>query len=358
MDASIKDEIASAIINYMDGMINHADIPQIPRQFTENPAFIQLHEKILAIREVLSTFVTGDLSKPISATGYLADSCKSLQTNLRYLIWKIQQIETGDYNHRIDFMGDFSKTFNSMAEKLAANAKTSRRKEEDLVNLALSLQKEMRLNDEKRNAVLEELRKRESEFKYHAQHDSLTGILNRRSFLDQALAKLQSAKAAGVSCCICMLDIDHFKKLNDTYGHVLGDEALRHVVQQSMKRLRQSESDIIGRYGGEEFVFFFYGTDAQQGAMIAEHIRILLAESKFKLSAGKDLTITASFGVCAIPEGWHDAYDIELLMHMIEAADQAMYAAKAKGRNRVCVAPTKVDMVDNFPDILPPPMTK
>jgi diguanylate cyclase (GGDEF)-like protein len=208
-----------------------------------------------------------------------------------------------------------------------------------LRELADSLRDEINL----RNLSMAALQERESRFKYLASHDPLTGALNRRSFMERAGLELKTAALAGVTCGIVMMDLDHFKIFNDTWGHQAGDEALRHVVKVMGSLLRKN--DFLGRYGGEEFVFFFSHAGRNTGIAIAERMRKAIAGTSIQLESAQ-ASITASFGVCildhiegAAPTGCADenfnddvVVSLEALIHN---ADLALYRAKAEGRNRV-----------------------
>jgi diguanylate cyclase (GGDEF)-like protein len=199
-----------------------------------------------------------------------------------------------------------------------------------LRELADSLRSEIN----QRNSSVEALQEREIHFRYIATHDSLTGAMNRASFLERASRELRSAFTTGGSCGVVMMDIDHFKKFNDTWGHLAGDEALRYVVNVVGSILRKN--DFLGRYGGEEFVFFFGGADLSTSMAIAERIRDTMASNPINLENGP-VAVTASFGVAvaAMEEAPGDDY----IDSIINNADMAMYQAKKAGRNRVVCFP-------------------
>jgi diguanylate cyclase (GGDEF)-like protein len=159
--------------------------------------------------------------------------------------------------------------------------------------------------------------------------DGLTGLSNRRAFLERLavdLARLDGRHPCGV----VMLDIDHFKKVNDTYGHPFGDEVLRGVASVIGKGVRKG--DTAGRYGGEEFVLFLHMADAERAREGAERFRRMIRQIRFS-HAGKEIAVTASFGVACSP--WHGNGAEELL----KRADEALYLSKQRGRDRVTVYP-------------------
>jgi diguanylate cyclase (GGDEF)-like protein len=159
--------------------------------------------------------------------------------------------------------------------------------------------------------------------------DGLTGLSNRKAFLEQLavdLARLDGRHPCGV----VMLDIDHFKRINDTYGHPFGDEVLRDVASVLGKGVRKG--DTAGRYGGEEFVLYLHMVDTKQAREGAERFRLKIKKSRFA-HAGKEITVTASFGVACAP---HHGTGVEELM---KHADEALYLSKQRGRDQVTVYP-------------------
>ncbi len=160
--------------------------------------------------------------------------------------------------------------------------------------------------------------------------DPLTGLHNRRH-LDAALPlALQAAQARHVPVSLLMVDLDHFKRINDQHGHPAGDEVLRRVADLLRRSARSS--DITGRYGGEEFLLILPGLAKPDATQRADQLRETIAGLAVDLDDGQRLALTASFGVATCPpdSGHADA--------LIAAADAALYAAKGGGRNRVVVA--------------------
>jgi diguanylate cyclase (GGDEF)-like protein len=154
--------------------------------------------------------------------------------------------------------------------------------------------------------------------------DGLTGIFNRRFFELRILEEIERARRYGLSMAVVMADIDQFKKLNDEFGHLLGDEVLRQVSSLFHQQLRKM--DVVCRYGGEEFAILLTQTTAQHAMGVAEKLRRLVESWQFP---GVARTVTISAGVAAFPE--HGTIRDEI----VRAADNALYAAKQAGRNRV-----------------------
>jgi diguanylate cyclase (GGDEF)-like protein len=159
--------------------------------------------------------------------------------------------------------------------------------------------------------------------------DGLTGLSNRKAFLEQLEVDLTRLDGRH-PCAVVMLDIDHFKSVNDTYGHPFGDEVLRGVASVLGKGVRKG--DTAGRYGGEEFVLYLHMADTEQAREGAERFRRKIRKSSFA-HAGKEIVVTASFGVACAPH--HGKGVDELLKH----ADEALYLSKERGRDRVTVYP-------------------
>ena len=174
-----------------------------------------------------------------------------------------------------------------------------------------------------------ELTRANEELQRMAVTDPLTGVSNRRALIARLQAEIARAQRYGHPLGLIMADIDHFKQVNDRYGHDTGDIVLRHMAQTCSELLRVS--DVIARYGGEEFVILVPETGEADALELAERLRAALAASPVQV--GEDaIRITASFGVAMLGAGDRDG---DSLFHR---ADQAMYAAKQAGRNRVMLA--------------------
>ena len=159
--------------------------------------------------------------------------------------------------------------------------------------------------------------------------DPLTGILNRREFLASSKREFDRARRYHSVMSVIMLDIDHFKKINDTYGHATGDEILLTLVATVQKLLRSP--DIFGRLGGEEFAVVLPATDQAGGATVAGRLREAVEALSYQLDGKTKVTFTISLGVSSWRPG--DSGMEELLAR----ADNALYVAKGSGRNRVCL---------------------
>jgi diguanylate cyclase (GGDEF)-like protein len=318
-------------LEHIRKLLKENTIPELKGDLADLPVLRDLHEDLAAIRNILYSFSAGDISPLIRARGILPGCLKALQAHLRHMIWQVQMVEQGDFSQQVQFMGEFSAAFNHMVKQLDSTIQELKKKEEALTALTENLQNEVTL----RNSTLEALQASESRFKYLASHDPLTGALNRRSFMERAASELQIAAGMNIPCCLAIMDIDHFKRFNDTFGHLAGDEALRHIVRVISAALRKN--DFMGRYGGEEFVLLFNGADKATGLTIAGRVRASVESSPVVIEAGNQ-PITASFGVALAGEITRRGENY--IQELINCADIALYQAKETGRNRVvCYTP-------------------
>jgi two-component system, sensor histidine kinase LadS len=168
-----------------------------------------------------------------------------------------------------------------------------------------------------------------TEAERRAQTDPLTGALNRRSIVERLEAACTRAQARGLPISLLFIDLDHFKEINDTFGHAAGDACLHAIIKPIQAELRQS--DVVGRYGGEEFVVILSSADVSAARPIAERIRERVAETSVE-GFGAPIQLTCSIGVATsdMLGVWGEK--------LIARADAAVYAAKKSGRNRVQVA--------------------
>ena len=159
--------------------------------------------------------------------------------------------------------------------------------------------------------------------------DPLTGLQNRRSLFELGKIEFARSHRSRRPFCCMMLDLDHFKQVNDNYGHPVGDQVLQEFAERCKCSVR--DVDLVGRYGGEELLIFLPETDLQTAIQVAERLRASVAEKPIIVS-GQKVNITVSIGVSGKDE---NTFQLETL---IARADQAMYIAKHKGRNRVAVS--------------------
>ena len=175
-------------------------------------------------------------------------------------------------------------------------------------------------------------------------HDELTGLLTSKSFFSELRREAARAESDGRPFCVLMMDIDHFKAVNDTHGHLVGSQTLEEVGSLITNALRAG--DVAARFGGEEFAAFLLNADCAQGLVAAERVRTAIESNPFSAvrrgaagGAGETLRLTISVGVAAYPDDARDPIEL------VELADTALYRAKNMGRNRVvayCVSPPEL----------------
>lgn len=168
-------------------------------------------------------------------------------------------------------------------------------------------------------------------------HDELTGLLTSKSFFSELNRETERAEAEGRTFCVLMMDLDHFKSVNDRFGHLVGSQTLETVGGLIKDALRAG--DVAARFGGEEFAAFLLNATYQQGAVAAERVRAAIENHRFdtsrRIESGEtlidanELRLTISVGVAAYPEDARDS------VKLVELADTALYRAKRTGRNRV-----------------------
>ncbi len=159
--------------------------------------------------------------------------------------------------------------------------------------------------------------------------DRLTGVANRQALLAALFAEVERASRYDRPLCVAFVDIDHFKAVNDSYGHAAGDTVLRGVAQSIAESLRTS--DLIGRYGGEEFMLILTETTVEEGAELSEKLRKLVERTRFSIDGNANLSVTISIGIVG---GSGQKLRMETL---VRDADAAMYSAKSLGRNQTYI---------------------
>jgi diguanylate cyclase (GGDEF)-like protein len=238
---------------------------------------------------IATVFVVG-LGAAIAVGTALA---RSIMTPLRALKSGVDRFGAGDLSYRmsltgLDEFGQLGRTFNAMADKLEQSLATLREQ---------------------------------------STHDDLTGLFNYREFNRQLTEEVERSRRYTRPFSLLMLDIDHFKVVNDTYGHMAGDEALQALATLIRREIRPV--DLVARYGGEEFVMLLPETTGPGALELGERLRAFIAGHAVPLSTGHTIFLTVSIGLATYPD------DADSLPRLVNLADQALYAAKSAGRNRV-----------------------
>lgn len=215
------------------------------------------------------------------------------------------------------------------ATSIAAISMSNHHLAEALINSKNSQTELIDLNTDLENQVLErtlELEDAKQKAEQQARTDVLTGLNNRRAFFERAERIDAQSRRYNHAYVLAMIDIDHFKLVNDTWGHEAGDDALKVVGQIIFKSLR--ETDILGRIGGEEFAVMLPETTVTEGALLVERLRKAIEDAKIQTSKG-EINVTISIGVAALEE-LNSSLDT-----VVANSDAALYLAKDAGRNRV-----------------------
>jgi diguanylate cyclase (GGDEF)-like protein len=183
-----------------------------------------------------------------------------------------------------------------------------------------------------------EVKRLQAKLEHQAYYDELTQIYNRRAFLQQCEQDFEVAKKASSPFSVILMDIDYFKRVNDTYGHHIGDEVLKHVAQVCQMQFK--EGQVFARYGGEEFVLALKGFTAFQAEALGNGMRKNLALHPLILAEGA-ISVTLSLGVAEATEKTS-----ETLYQLLNKADQALYMAKQQGRDQACVYAEGAEVLD------------
>ena len=171
------------------------------------------------------------------------------------------------------------------------------------------------------------------DLQFAAAHDALTGLWNRGAIIDLLKREVSRRQRTGDALGVIMADIDYFKKINDTHGHLIGDAVLQEVTRRLAVGVRPY--DVVGRYGGEEFLVVFPGCNAANLIVGAERLRHCIGDQPIETSAGQ-ISVTLSLGLASVEQNEKETLACEAFLR---TADEALYAAKARGRNRVEIAP-------------------
>ncbi|MGI6105992.1 MAG: diguanylate cyclase [Raoultibacter sp.] len=253
----------------------------------ENPKLESAIEALLELRKVSCALSRGKIDEKVIGRGYILSCIKALQANLNHMAWQLEQVSKGDFSQRIDYLGNFSDSFNAMCQRL-----------------------------EGQSQALNEL----------ARQDGLTKLANRQ-YLNEYMADLfEGNRFAGTDLSIMLFDLDYFKRINDTYGHEAGDIVLQNIAQELKTAFRTS--DFIARYGGEEFVVILPGINLEQAKVIAGRALDYIRNTPIRVNGDLEISITTSVGISEKVEADTKPEDV------LRRSDMALYKAKLSGRDR------------------------
>lgn len=236
-----------------------------------------------------------------------------------------RQISAGSLDARVplvrrdDELALLGRVFNEMAEEMETYTT-------DLEAIVADRTRELQASHDALEAANDELGEAVVRLRKMARTDGLTGLLNHRAFFEALEIGLQQADRGDRPLCLLMVDVDHFKRFNDTHGHPAGDRVLAEVANLLQQNLRGT--DVIGRYGGEEFAILLVDAGRDAAIRVAEKLRNAIRDKDFETATGVE-QITISIGIGAFPE------DARLPGDLVVRADDALYRAKSLGRDRV-----------------------
>lgn len=299
-----------------DSFVRHIDSMLAKKEPFDETQCADLYAAVLRLgfggkdgtREAAIDAVGGDLERAIAATTEILQKAGS---------------ETERYGETLEGAGGALQS-----------AGTAEQMQNVVANLVAQTQRMVEQNRtandslQQSNNEIAELKVRMADIRSEALTDPLTGLANRRAFSEQLSDSMSAATTQKTPLCLLMLDIDHFKSFNDTYGHQLGDEVIRLVA--GCMSAKTNESDTAARYGGEEFSVILPGASLEEANDVAEKIRLTVAGQKIVRKASRQTlgSVTLSIGVSLLrPEDSEE--------DLIERADAALYAAKHAGRNCV-----------------------
>ncbi|MGE9985162.1 GGDEF domain-containing protein [Desulfovibrio sp. SGI.169] len=302
--ASIADRSAELLDFVTDVLTrNSAREEGISEKLQDIEGIEELHALLWDIRNLTYALGKGDLKYACKSKGCVVGALKTLQANLSHLTWQTQRIANGEYQHRVNFMGEFSTAFNQMVEALDENVSS-------LVRLS-------------------------QKYKEMSAKDPLTGLYNRRAFESALMGILEDVGKKEFHASIIMTDIDLFKKVNDTYGHASGDTVLRAFAEKISAMLRPH--DLFCRYGGEEFVILLPGASLKGGMAVAQRLCRGVEGMAIPIE-GVEIRITASFGVSSFVASLLQSEKRNMMTEFdaaVKRADDCLYQAKNAGRNTV-----------------------
>lgn len=295
------DKIIELCLYFLNLIKNSSDKKELPSDLMQYPEVIEICQQLRDVREFGLSLKDGRLDYSTGSRGYLVNIFKALQAELKHITWQMKNMANGEYDDRVYFLGEFSESFNIMVDRV--------------------------------ESIMEEVRQLTEKYKELSMRDPLTGAHNRNALTRVAQSVIQRVARDKQNSVLLMLDLDFFKKVNDTYGHSAGDAVLCEFVKNIYSTLRFE--DICCRYGGEEFLIILPGVALETGKSIAERIRAKIENSPTTYQE-QAISVTSSVGGAGLR--CEDVFinAEHALTKAIKKADDNLYTAKRNGRNQVC----------------------
>jgi diguanylate cyclase (GGDEF)-like protein len=322
---------AESMFKFLEKVITESKTPVLPPEYAQWDTFNSLFQHTSEIKSALANFAKGDLDLRVVKKGATTGNLKAILANLSHLAWQFKVAAQGDFSHTVDFMGEFSDAFNLMTSNLARHEKEISEKQQQLAVMAEELKKEIR----RRDMVEAALKESENNYRILALHDPLTKIYNRSYFNEAGTREVEITRRRGDELCLLMMDLDKFKRFNDTFGHLSGDAALIHITK--IVQEIQRKTDIFARFGGEEFVLLLPQTPFTGGKIIGEKLRAEIASRRDPApNATEPITISIGLATLTQLDTLKEPSSEAVLRSLISRADSALYDAKKLGGNCVC----------------------
>ena len=331
--ADEQGSIRTLLLELLHTVFEHLSVisPDNPWLQAQMQALMTAAEPPLSVRrlEDLQRQLRSVMHKQAEAKERTLQAQAEMKQTLSTFIERLGQItdNSGQYQQKFEKCADALERATSLAEMapvLQEAIQTTRSMAIDSQRVGDEL-RDLRDRSSQAEAEIERLQQELDRLSSAASHDMLTGVLNRKGLEDVVANEVSRSDRTGSPVCLAVLDIDDFKKINDTHGHATGDEALKHLVRVAQSSLRPH--DAIARYGGEEFVIVLPHTDLEEGINVITRLQRQLTTAYF-LKDEQRLLITFSAGVAQMRADEDSA-------QTLSRADQAMYTAKRSGKNRV-----------------------
>jgi len=299
----------------------------------------EFYEWLQKTPELAHGFLSAEMIPPLKKTqkAYLA----SLGEGIRTQEYFESQLRIGLAHERVGlegkwYFGAYSHLFELVASRVEKHVSDASDRSQLLIALNKVFVLDSTLASEtyykcivaRLEGALSELKTSEESLRHLARKDGLTGTLNRFTLMEELHSEFERSRRFNNAFSIIMLDLDHFKKVNDTHGHSFGDFVLTEAVDRIRSATRPQ--DILGRYGGEEFAIGLVAADLPTARLIAERIRLAIDSERFQRTR-VSMPVTVSAGVASLSDPFRS------IDELLESADQALYRAKDAGRNRVTI---------------------